>query len=85
LLGALAVALFPPALLLLAEPRRTHIPVWIASLAGSLAAGLLVAVSWRDSPPFAGLPLATWLVWLFAAVLPFVLIVLGLVVRDPDA
>ena len=85
LLGALAAALFPPALLLLAERRESAFPVWIGLLAVSLVSGLLIAVFWRGSPAFAGLPLATWLTWLFLGVMPFFLIVFGLVVRKPAA
>ena len=85
LLAALGTALFPPALLLLAERRESPFPLWIGALAGSLVSGLMIAALWRDSPSFMGLPLATWLTWLFAGALPFVLIVFGLVVRRPDA
>ncbi len=85
LLGALATALFPPALLLMAERRDSRAPVWIGLLALSLVSGLLVALFWHDSPTFAGLPQATWLTWLLAGVLPFFLIVFGWVVRKPEA
>ncbi len=85
LLGALAAALFPPALLLLAERGESAFPVWIGLLAVSLVSGLLVAVFWRGSPTFAGLPLATWLTWLLLGLMPFVLIVFGLVVKRPQA
>ncbi len=85
LLGALAVALFPPALLLLAEQRGSKFPVWIGLLALSLVCGLLVALFWRGSPAFAGLPLATWLTWLLLGAMPFFLIVFGLVVRRSQA
>ncbi len=85
LLGALAAALFPPALLLLAERRGSTFPVWIGLLALSRVCGLLVALFWRGSPAFAGLPLATWLTWSFLGAMPFFLIVFGLVVRRPEA
>ena len=85
LLGALAVALFPPALLLLVEQRDSRAAVWIGLLALSLVSGLLVALFWKDSPVFAGLPWATWLTWLLAGVLPFGLIVFGWVIRRPEA
>ena len=85
LLGALATALFPPALLLLAERKDATVPVWIGLLAVSLVAGFLVALFWRDSPAFAGLPLATWLAWLLLGALPFLLIVFGLVLRGRQA
>jgi hypothetical protein len=85
LLGALAAAAFPPALLLLTQHRDSRAPAWIGWLALSLASGLLIAVFWRDSPILAGLPLATWLTWLLAGALPFALIVFGLVFRRPEA
>jgi len=85
LLGALAAGLFPPALLLLAERRGSAFPVWIGLLAVSLVSGLLVAMFWRGSPAFAGLPLATWLTGLLLGLMPFVLIVFGLVVRRSQA
>ena len=85
LLGVLAAAPFPPALLLLAERRAPAFPVWIGLLALSLVSGLLIAVFWRGSPVFVGLPLATWLTWLLLGGMPFFLIVFGLVVRKPAA
>ena len=85
MLGVLAAALFPPALLLLAEPRESRAAVWIGLLALSLVSGLLVALFWRDSPAIAGLPWATWLTWLLAGVVPFFLIVFGWVIRRPEA
>ena len=84
LLGALATALFPPALLLLAERKESRAAVWIGLLALSLVCGLLIALFWHDSPAVAGLPLATWMTWLFAGLLPFLLIVFGWVVRRPE-
>jgi len=84
LLGVLATALFPPALLLLAERRDPRAHVWIGLLALSLVSGLLIAVFWRDSRVLVGLPLATWLTWLLAGVLPFFLIVFGWVLRKPE-
>ncbi|NIM01257.1 MAG: hypothetical protein GTO30_10400 [Acidobacteria bacterium] len=85
LLGVLAAALFPPALLLLAEREDARAPWWTGLLALSLVAGLSIAVFWRDSPVWAGLPSATWLTWLFAGMVPFAVIVFGWVLRRPGA
>ena len=82
-LGAFAVALFPAALMLLAQPRCERIEPWIVLLALSLAGGMVVTLAWPDSPIVAGLPTATWLAWLLLAVVPFVLVVFGIATREP--
>lgn len=81
LCGALAVAGFPPALMLLAEPGD-RVPRWIVGLASSLAAGMAIAVLWSGSPFVAGLPLATWLTWILLGAFPFALVLYGIVLGD---
>ena len=80
-LAALAIALLPG--LLFAIPQRGRFEGWVVALSLSLLvgmAGLLFPLSgW-----IAGLPIATWWVWIFLGALPFGLTIYGTVVRRPS-
>jgi hypothetical protein len=78
--GALAAALFPPALMLLPD-RDSRPPWWIVALAASLAAGMSVVMFWSGSVTVAGLPAATWVSGLLLGAVPFVLVLYGVVLR----
>jgi hypothetical protein len=82
-LGALAAALFPPALMLL-PCGDSGPPPWIVALAASLAGGMSVVVFWSGSVSVAGLPAATWASWLLLGVVPLLLVLYGVVLRGGE-
>ena len=79
--GAAGAAALPAALFALAAGRRRR---WPLLLGAAILGGLSVAFFWPSSPHWAGLPAATWTVWLLATVVPFACVIYGAVWRPDD-